>query len=214
MKLIDQEIIKRKIFIKTYGCQMNVYDTNRMFDLLSPHGYEMTDAMEVADLIILNTCNIREKAAEKMYSELGRVNKLKKARPENNPLIIVVAGCVGQAEGEEIFNRAPYVDIVVGPQSYYTLPELITNVRRDFKHEINLDFPEEPKFDNLPENSEDNVVSFLSVQEGCDKFCTFCCVPYTRGAEYSRNVSDIYREAVRLVDVVYLILSKPSILAI
>lgn len=180
---------------------MNVYDSIKMQDLLYPFGYEATESMADADIIILNTCHIREKAAEKTYSELGRIKKLQDQRKGRglNPAIIVVAGCVAQAEGEEIFQRTPYVDIVVGPQSYYNLPELIAKVVRHEKHLINLDFVEEAKFDKLPEQLYPQGSSaFISVQEGCDKFCTFCVVPYTRGAEFSRNLEQIYREALKV----------------
>ncbi|WP_341793803.1 MULTISPECIES: tRNA (N6-isopentenyl adenosine(37)-C2)-methylthiotransferase MiaB [unclassified Rickettsia] len=193
--------MSKKLFIKTYGCQMNVYDSIKMQDLLYPFGYEATESMADADIIILNTCHIREKAAEKTYSELGRIKKLQDQRKGQglNPAIIVVAGCVAQAEGEEIFQRTPYVDIVVGPQSYYNLPELIVKVVRHEKHLINLDFVEETKFDKLPEQLYPQGASaFISVQEGCDKFCTFCVVPYTRGAEFSRNLEQIYREALKV----------------
>ncbi len=180
---------------------MNVYDSIKMQDLLYPFGYEATESMADADIIILNTCHIREKAAEKTYSELGRIKKLQDQRKGQglNPAIIVVAGCVAQAEGEEIFQRTPYVDIVVGPQSYYNLPGLIVKVVRHEKHLINLDFVEETKFDKLPEQLYPQGASaFISVQEGCDKFCTFCVVPYTRGAEFSRNLEQIYREALKV----------------
>nr|WP_253307925.1 tRNA (N6-isopentenyl adenosine(37)-C2)-methylthiotransferase MiaB [Rickettsia endosymbiont of Ceutorhynchus assimilis] len=193
--------MSKKLFIKTYGCQMNVYDSIKMQDLLYPFGYEATESMADADIIILNTCHIREKAAEKTYSELGRIKKLQDQRKGQglNPAIIVVAGCVAQAEGEEIFQRTPYVDIVVGPQSYYNLPGLIVKVVRHEKHLINLDFVEETKFDKLPEQLYPQGASaFISVQEGCDKFCTFCVVPYTRGAEFSRNLEQIYREALKV----------------
>ncbi|QQV75702.1 tRNA-2-methylthio-N(6)-dimethylallyladenosine synthase [Rickettsia tillamookensis] len=181
---------------------MNVYDSVKMQDLLYPFGYEPTENIEDADVIILNTCHIREKAAEKTYSELGRIKKLQDTRKKQglSSAIIVVAGCVAQAEGEEIFSRTPYVDIVVGPQSYYNLPELISKVVRHEKHLIDLDFVEEAKFDNLPEQLyPQGASSFISVQEGCDKFCTFCVVPYTRGAEFSRNVEQVYREALKVV---------------
>lgn len=188
----------KKLFVKTYGCQMNVYDSLRMQDLLAPFGYETTEEMADADMVIINTCHIREKAAEKVYSELGRVKKIKDSRPKN--MIIVVAGCVGQAEGDEIFARAPYVDIVVGPQSYHTLPDLLAKVLRNEKHLIELDFIEEEKFDKLPEElSAQGASAFVSIQEGCDKFCTFCVVPYTRGAEFSRPVEQVYRETLGAV---------------
>lgn len=181
---------------------MNVYDSVKMQDLLYPFGYESTENIEEADVIILNTCHIREKAAEKTYSELGRIKKLQDTRKKQglSSAIIVVAGCVAQAEGEEIFTRTPYVDIVVGPQSYYNLPELISKVVRHEKHLIDLDFVEEAKFDNLPQQLYPQGTSaFISVQEGCDKFCTFCVVPYTRGAEFSKNVEQVYREALKVV---------------
>ncbi|XVN40463.1 MAG: tRNA (N6-isopentenyl adenosine(37)-C2)-methylthiotransferase MiaB [Rickettsia endosymbiont of Argas persicus] len=195
--------MSKKLYIKTYGCQMNVYDSVKMQDLLYPFGYEPTQNIEKANIIILNTCHIREKAAEKTYSELGRIKKLQDERQKRglNSAIIVVAGCVAQAEGEEIFARTPYVDIVVGPLSYYNLPELISKVVRHEKHLIDLDFVEEAKFDQLPEQLYPQGTSaFISVQEGCDKFCTFCVVPYTRGAEFSRNVDQVYREALKVVN--------------
>lgn len=181
---------------------MNVYDSIKMQDLLEPFGYQPTDSMHQAGMIILNTCHIREKAAERMYSELGRIKQIKddrKSKGEGN-VIVTVAGCVAQAEGDEIFRRASYVDIVVGPQSYYDLPELIAKIARHEKHVIKLDFVEEAKFDKLPEQSNiQGVSSLISVQEGCDKFCTFCVVPYTRGAEFSRNLEQIYREIIKSV---------------
>lgn len=181
---------------------MNVYDSIKMKELLDPFGFESTDDMNEADMVILNTCHIREKASEKMYSELGRVKKIKDKRLLSNgaDMTIVVAGCVAQAEGEEIFVRAPYVDIVVGPQSYHTLPELVTKLARSEKHLIDLDFIEEEKFDNLPtQYSDQGASAFVSIQEGCDKFCTFCVVPYTRGAEFSRMPEEVYRESMVLV---------------
>lgn len=176
---------------------MNIYDSIKMQELLDPFGYKPTDLMDEADIIILNTCHIREKAAEKMYSELGRIKKIKDNKLD---LVIIVAGCVGQAEGEEIFKRAPYVNIVVGPQSYYDLPELLAKIARHEKHVIKLDFIEEAKFDKLPEQSSfQGASALISVQEGCDKFCTFCVVPYTRGSEFSRSLEQIYRETIRSV---------------
>ena len=186
----------KKLFIKTYGCQMNVYDSARMAELLAPIGYGPTDVAEEADMVILNTCHIREKAAEKVYSELGRLKKIKDTRP----MTIAVAGCVAQAEGAEIVARAPQVDIVVGPQSYHRLPEMIAKIARSGGHALETDFPALEKFDVLPKDgSPSGVTAFLTVQEGCDKFCTFCVVPYTRGAEYSRPVAQIEDEARRLV---------------
>jgi tRNA-2-methylthio-N6-dimethylallyladenosine synthase len=192
----------KKLFIKTYGCQMNVYDSIKMQELLAPFGFESTEDINDADMVILNTCHIREKASEKVYSELGRVKKVKDYRLQNGlgDMIIAVAGCVGQAEGEEIFRRAYYVDIVVGPQSYHTLPDLVAKLARSEKRLIELDFIEEEKFDNLPKNYQGQGASaFVSIQEGCDKFCTFCVVPYTRGAEFSRKVEEIYRESMAVV---------------
>lgn len=186
----------KKLFIKTYGCQMNVYDSEKMFDILAPFGYEPAENHAEADIIILNTCHIREKAAEKTYSELGRIRDTKK-----RDSIIAVAGCVAQAEGSEIFARAPYVDIVVGPQSYHSLPDLIGKIlRKEGKKLIELDFKFEEKFDNLPEEAScESASAFVSVQEGCDKFCSFCVVPYTRGAEFSRPFEQVYREALQKI---------------
>lgn len=181
---------------------MNVYDSTRMGDLLKPHGFEVVDDTQNLDMIIFNTCHIREKASEKVYAELDKVKKKKAIKNKNGEeMVIVVAGCTAQAEGEEVFKRAPYVDIVVGPQSYQNLPILLEKVRRGEKWVIDLEFKENDKFDLLPEHNESKDYSaFLSVQEGCDKFCHFCVVPYTRGAEYSREVSVIYREANKLVN--------------
>jgi tRNA-2-methylthio-N6-dimethylallyladenosine synthase len=186
----------KKLFVKTYGCQMNVYDSARMAELLAPIGYGPAETAEDADMVILNTCHIREKAAEKVYSELGRLKKIKDARP----LTIAVAGCTAQAEGAEIVARAPQVDIVVGPQSYHRLPEMIAKIARQGGHALETDFPALEKFDALPKDiAVDGVTAFLTVQEGCDKFCTFCVVPYTRGSEYSRPVAAVEDEARRLV---------------
>jgi tRNA-2-methylthio-N6-dimethylallyladenosine synthase len=193
--------LTKKLFIKSYGCQMNVYDSARMADVLAPLGYGTVSEPDGADLIILNTCHIREKAAEKVYSDLGRLHPLKSERGAG-PLI-AVAGCVAQAEGEEILRRAPYVDMVFGPQTYHRLPEMIARVVRGAGAVLDTEFPAEPKFDHLPVGAaggEDKpVTAFLTVQEGCDKFCTFCVVPYTRGAEYSRGVEAIEAEARALV---------------
>ena len=187
----------KKLFIKTYGCQMNVYDSARMADLLAPLGYAPSDAPDDADMVILNTCHIREKAAEKVYSELGRLKLLKQQRAERGAaMVIAVAGCVAQAEGQEIIARQSAVDIVVGPQSYHRLPEMIARVARGTGHALETEFPAEAKFDSLPEVGPVSApVAFLTVQEGCDKFCTFCVVPYTRGAEYSRPAVQILAEA-------------------
>jgi tRNA-2-methylthio-N6-dimethylallyladenosine synthase len=192
--------LPKKLFIKTYGCQMNVYDSGRMADVLAPLGYRSVETPEGADLVILNTCHIREKAAEKVYSELGRLKPLKSAREASGGrMIVAVAGCVAQAEGEEMVRRAPVVDLVVGPQAYHRLPELIARAHRGAGAVLDTDFPVESKFDHLPEvEARDGATAFLSVQEGCDKFCTFCVVPYTRGAEYSRPAAQVLAEARRL----------------
>jgi tRNA-2-methylthio-N6-dimethylallyladenosine synthase len=193
--------VAKKLYIKTYGCQMNVYDSARMADVLAPLGYVPADAPEDADMVILNTCHIREKAAEKVFSELGRLRPLKAQRGERGErMILAVAGCTAQAEGAEIVARAPYVDIVLGPQTYHRLPEMVAQTARAGGHVLDTDFPVEAKFDFLPETAAPQGVSaFLSVQEGCDKFCTFCVVPYTRGAEFSRPAAAIIAEARRLV---------------
>ncbi len=190
----------KKIFIKSYGCQMNVYDSERMAELMDTEGYEQTDEMSDADMVVLNTCHIREKAAEKVYSELGRVRKNKEQRSEQGKdTIIAVAGCVAQAEGEEIIRRAPIVDMVVGPQSYQNLPELLDEFKTGKKPVIETEFPEEDKFGKLPGITASSPCSFVTVQEGCDKFCTFCVVPYTRGGEFSRSAQQIIDDANRLV---------------
>ncbi|MEC8711598.1 MAG: tRNA (N6-isopentenyl adenosine(37)-C2)-methylthiotransferase MiaB [Pseudomonadota bacterium] len=193
----------KKLFIKTYGCQMNVYDSDRMTDVLAPLGYTATGSAEGADMVILNTCHIREKASEKVFSELGRLRMMKeRARDqEGREVAIAVAGCVAQAEGEEITRRAPWVDIVVGPQTYHRLPELVSRIDPGArKRAVDTEFPEEVKFDQLPgEHAPRGPAAFLSVQEGCNKFCAFCVVPYTRGAEYSRPAAGILEEASRLV---------------
>ncbi|HKW53933.1 MAG TPA: tRNA (N6-isopentenyl adenosine(37)-C2)-methylthiotransferase MiaB [Stellaceae bacterium] len=191
----------KKLYIKTYGCQMNVYDSARMADVLAPLGYAPAAAPEDADMVILNTCHIREKAAEKVFSELGRLRPLKALRSERGErMILAVAGCVAQAEGAEIVARVPYVDIVLGPQTYHRLPEMVAQAARAGGHVLDTDFPAEAKFDFLPEAAAPRGVSaFLSVQEGCDKFCTFCVVPYTRGAEFSRPAAAILDEARHLV---------------
>lgn len=189
-------MMAKKLHIKTYGCQMNVYDSTRMSDVLAPFGYVESATPEGAELVILNTCHIREKASEKMYSDLGRLRLEKEAQAAHGKrMMIAVAGCVAQAEGEEIIARAPYVDMVVGPQSYHTLPDLIAETERTKRSVAKLDFTEEAKFDLLPEAFQPQGVSaFVSIQEGCDKFCTFCVVPYTRGAEFSRPIEAILRE--------------------
>lgn len=205
----------KKLFIRTYGCQMNVYDSARMADVLGPLGYAAVETPEAADMVIVNTCHIREHASEKTFSELGRLKQIK--QDKSGEYIIAVAGCVAQAEGEEILARAPYVDIVLGPQTYHRLPEMVARAERGaaqnrLRNEIgagrkvaglgilDTDFPVEAKFDFLPApTGAPGVTAFLSIQEGCDKFCTFCVVPYTRGAEYSRSVAQIVTEAEQLV---------------
>ena len=188
--------MSKKVFVKSYGCQMNVYDSARMAEILAPLGYRPVETPDSADLIILNTCHISEKAAEKVYSDLGRLKPIKSARGER----IAVAGCVAQAEGEEVLRRAPYVDMVFGPQTYHRLPEMVARVERGAGSVLDTEFPPEPKFDHLPAGEGAGpVAAFLTIQEGCDKFCTFCVVPYTRGAEYSRDVAAIEAEARSLV---------------
>ena len=187
----------RRLFIKTYGCQMNVYDSERMADVLSPLGYAMTERPEDADLVVLNTCHIREKATEKVYSELGYIKQMKLARQAaGQSMTIAVAGCVAQAEGKEIMHRQPAVDLVIGPQAYHQLPELIARTHRAKGERLSADFAPQAKFDRLgSERSPSGVTAFLTVQEGCDKFCTFCVVPYTRGAEFSRPEEAVLAEA-------------------
>ncbi|AYM61197.1 tRNA (N6-isopentenyl adenosine(37)-C2)-methylthiotransferase MiaB [Agrobacterium fabrum] len=195
----------RKVFIKTYGCQMNVYDSVRMSDALAKDGYVQTEDMGEADLVLLNTCHIREKAAEKVYSALGRLRDMKKSREEQGrEFMIGVAGCVAQAEGEEILRRAPAVDVVIGPQTYHRLPDALKRVRGG-ERVIETEYAVEDKFEHLPVAEKATlrsrgVTAFLTVQEGCDKFCTFCVVPYTRGSEVSRPVRQIADEAMKLVD--------------
>jgi len=193
----------RKVYVKSFGCQMNVYDSRRMADTLAPEGYVETTAAEDADLVILNTCHIREKAAEKVYSELGRVRVMKDAAAaQGRDVTVAVAGCVAQAEGEEIIRRAPAVDLVFGPQSYHRLPELLDRVKRHGKA-VDTEFPADDKFNHLAQPSRAairarGVSAFVTVQEGCDKFCTFCVVPYTRGAEVSRPVQKVVAEIEHL----------------
>jgi tRNA-2-methylthio-N6-dimethylallyladenosine synthase len=195
----------KKLFIKTYGCQMNVYDSDRMADALAPHGYVPVQVMEDADLVVLNTCHIREKASEKVFSELGRLRDLRdEKRALGQDLMIGVAGCVAQAEGDEIVRRAPAVDLVFGPQSYHRLPELIARAHNGAKV-VDTDFPEEDKFEHLPVAKREvtlarGLTAFLTVQEGCDKFCSFCVVPYTRGSEVSRPLAQVLAEARNLAD--------------
>ncbi|KAB2846459.1 MAG: tRNA (N6-isopentenyl adenosine(37)-C2)-methylthiotransferase MiaB, partial [Hyphomicrobiaceae bacterium] len=175
----------KRLYVETYGCQMNVYDSERMSEALAPVGYRLTQDIAEADLIVLNTCHIREKAAEKVYSELGRIRAIKNQRARaGQGTIVTVAGCVAQAEGAEIIQRAPIVDLVVGPQSYHDLPELIFKAQSERRQLVAIEFPEDDKFRHLPPRVRKSTpTAFLTVQEGCDKFCTFCVVPYTRGAE-------------------------------
>ena len=190
----------KQLHIKTFGCQMNAYDSERMAEALQPAGFELTEAMDDADLVILNTCHIREKAAEKVYSELGRVRLNKEARKaRGRDTMVAVAGCVAQAEGEEIIARAPVVDIVVGPQSLHRLADLVADAAKG-KRPVETEFPADDKFTALPKRAggKRQVSAFVTVQEGCDKFCTFCVVPYTRGAEYSRPASEIVAEVEQL----------------
>jgi len=193
--------VAKKLFIKTYGCQMNVYDSARMADVLAPLGYAAAETPGEADMVILNTCHIREKAAEKVYSELGRLRRIKEDRAAvGERTVIAVAGCVAQAEGEEILRRVPAVDIVLGPQTYHRLPELVARATRAGGGVLDTEFPVDSKFDHLPDEATARGVSaFITVQEGCDKFCTFCVVPYTRGAEASRPAAAVIAEARRLV---------------
>jgi tRNA-2-methylthio-N6-dimethylallyladenosine synthase len=188
----------KRLHVITWGCQMNVYDSGRMADVLAPLGYGPAAEPDGADMVILNTCHIRDKAAEKVFSELGRLRRLKEAT--GGRMILAVAGCVAQAEGAEILARAPYVDIVLGPQTYHRLPEMVARASRAGNAVIETDFPPEDKFDHLPESATpQGVTAFLTIQEGCDKFCSFCVVPYTRGAEQSRPAAAILREARHLV---------------
>ena len=180
---------KNKIYIKSYGCQMNIYDSNRILDLFKNKDYVITKNPEDANLVVLNTCHIREKAAEKVYSDIGRINKIKQNRSKDD-IQLVIAGCVAQAEGQEIKKRAPSVDYVVGPQSYHKLPEMLKK-NDSF---ISDEFTQNEKFKNLLYNSSGGVSEFVSIQEGCDKFCSFCVVPYTRGPEFSRPVNEIVNE--------------------
>jgi len=193
-------ILTKKVHIKTYGCQMNAYDSVRMAEAMAPEGYAETEDMESADLIVLNTCHIREKAAEKIYSDLGRLRLLRdRRRADGLTTMIAVAGCVAQAEGAEILRRAPVVDMVIGPQTYHRLPELVRRAEQGGAKIVLTEFPEEDKFASLPpRQSRRSPAAFLTVQEGCDKFCTFCVVPYTRGAEFSRPAAEIIAEAKRL----------------
>ncbi len=194
----------KKAFVKTYGCQMNVYDSERMQDVLAGQGYGLAEAPEDADLVVLNTCHIREKAVDKVYSELGKIQEMKIARvAAGHDMIVAVAGCVAQAEGQEIVRRARAVDLVFGPQTYHRLPQLLAEREATGRPIVETEFPAEGKFDKLDHDAPrvaagNGVAAFLTVQEGCDKFCTFCVVPYTRGSEYSRPVAQVLREAEQL----------------
>lgn len=193
---------RKRLHVITWGCQMNVYDSGRMADVLAPLGYAPAAEPDGADMIILNTCHIRDKAAEKVFSELGRLRRIKETRQaQGQRTILAVAGCVAQAEGAEILSRAPFVDIVLGPQTYHKLPEMVARAARAGGAVIETDFPPEDKFDHLPDSTTpQGVTAFLTIQEGCDKFCSFCVVPYTRGAEFSRPAAAILAEARRLAD--------------
>ncbi|GBQ31501.1 tRNA (N6-isopentenyl adenosine(37)-C2)-methylthiotransferase MiaB [Gluconacetobacter azotocaptans] len=197
--------MRKGLHVITWGCQMNVYDSARMTDVLRPLGYRPVDTPDAADMVILNTCHIRDRAAEKVFSELGRLRVVKDARAtQGRRTVLAVAGCVAQAEGREILARAPFVDIVLGPQTYHRLPEMVARASRAAGAVIDTDFPAEQKFDFLPDTqapqTPGGVTSFLTIQEGCDKFCSFCVVPYTRGAEASRPVASVLAEARRMVD--------------
>ena len=192
---------QKTVFVKTYGCQMNVYDSERIVEQLAGEGYSQTEDAQSADLILLNTCHIREKAAEKVYSELGRIRQMVEAKPQTARPRVGVTGCVAQAEGEEIVRRQPLVDLVVGPQAYHRLPNMLDALAGGSAAQVETEFPAEDKFEALPQRTRKTSPSaFLSVQEGCDKFCAFCVVPYTRGAEFSRPVAQIIAEAKRLVE--------------
>ena len=195
--------MSQKLYIKTYGCQMNTYDSEQIANLLSFHGYELCVSPQEAHVVILNTCHIREKATEKVFSDLGRLKPFKdKKEASSEKMILAVAGCTAQAEGQEIMRRSPFVDLVLGPQAYHRLPELLAQLTRSKGSRIiETEFPVESKFDFLPEQRtvSQSSSAFLTIQEGCDKFCTFCCVPYTRGAEFSRPVQDILKEARTLL---------------
>ncbi len=204
MSVQNTEKKNKKLYIKTWGCQMNVYDSHRMADILMPFGYKPTETPDDADMVILNTCHIREKATDKVFSDLGRLRPLKEKKEEaGEQMVMAVAGCVAQAEGDFILERAPYVDMVFGPQTYHELPEMMAKITGAYgdARVVNTEFPEESKFDKLPEEHKSQGSSaFLSIQEGCDKFCAFCVVPYTRGSEYSRTAQEIIDEAKWLVD--------------
>jgi len=197
--------VKKKLYIKTYGCQMNVYDTERMVDVMAPEGYEETDSPEGADLVVLNTCHIREKAAEKVYSDIGRIRKMKDEKKKSGEdMVLAVGGCVAQAEGAEIMKRAPVVDMVFGPQAYHNLPKMVEkSVLLKEKGEksriLDTDLAVDEKFEQLSKKAvKKKPTAFLTIQEGCDKFCTYCVVPYTRGSEFSRTIDDVMKDAKKL----------------
>ncbi len=198
---VEGKIERKRLHVITWGCQMNVYDSARMADVLAPVGYAPSPSPEGADMVVLNTCHIRDKAAEKVFSELGRLRRLQEAKARaGGRMILAVAGCVAQAEGAEILARAPFVDIVLGPQTYHRLPEMVARAARAGGTVVDTAFPPEDKFDFLPESgSPQGVTAFLAIQEGCDKFCSFCVVPYTRGAEQSRPAAAVIAEATHLV---------------
>ncbi len=188
--------MSRKLYIKTFGCQMNEYDSARMVDVLvDAHQMELTDQPEQADVLLLNTCSVREKAQEKVFSQLGRWRHWKKDRPE---LLIGVGGCVASQEGAAITERAPFVDLVFGPQTLHRLPEMIEEARRERRSVVDVSFPEIEKFDRLPEPRAEGATAFVSIMEGCSKYCTFCVVPYTRGEEISRPFDDVIAEVASL----------------
>ena len=194
--------MSKKYFIKTFGCQMNVYDSSRIADMLKKEGYEEAKKQEDADLVLFNTCHIREKAAEKLFSDLGRAREIADERLENGKKTVIgVAGCVVQAEDEQIVKRAPFVDFAVGPQMYYKIPQMLKEIEHKKGHAdlVDTEFSADSKFDFLPENKAQGACSYLAVQEGCNNFCTYCVVPYTRGAEYSRPVAEVLKEAKRLI---------------
>ena len=199
--------MKKKLYIKTYGCQMNVYDTERMVDVMAPEGYEEVDTPEDADLVVLNTCHIREKAAEKVYSDIGRIRKMKDEKKKfGEEMVLAVGGCVAQAEGAEIMKRAPIVDMVFGPQTYHNLPKM---VEQSFSHKekgeksriLDTGLAVDEKFEQLSKKDvKRKPTAFLTIQEGCDKFCTYCVVPYTRGSEFSRTIEDVMKDALKLAE--------------
>ncbi|MBL4602363.1 MAG: tRNA (N6-isopentenyl adenosine(37)-C2)-methylthiotransferase MiaB [Emcibacteraceae bacterium] len=199
--------MKKKLFIKTYGCQMNVYDSERMIDVMAMEGYEETDSPENADLVVLNTCHIREKAAEKVYSDIGRIRKIKDTKKKNGEeMVLAVGGCVAQAEGAEIMKRAPVVDMVFGPQTYHNLPKMVEKsislkAKGEKSRILDTDLSVDEKFDQLSKKAvKKKPTAFLTIQEGCDKFCTYCVVPYTRGSEFSRKVDDVMKDAIKLAE--------------